>query len=52
MKYRHKETGAIIDIACVISGAWEPVVEEKEQTPEVKPEKPTKKAPAQKRTKK
>lgn len=51
MKYRHKETGAVIDIACKISGAWEPVEETQEPAPEAEAEKP-KKAPAQKRTKK
>ena len=40
MKYRHKTTGAIIDVKSVMSGAWEPIgapqkpdVEKKEDAP-------------------
>lgn len=51
MKYRHKKTGVIIDIACEIKGGWEPVEEPQVTKPETTAEKP-KKAPAQKRAKK
>lgn len=43
MKYRNTKTGAVIDIKCQISGAWEPVEEPQAQAPTEKP----KKAPAQ-----
>ena len=54
MKYRNKETGAIIDVACVVnSTAWEPVNPPKRVpapvVEEPKAEKPKAKKPRSKK---
>jgi hypothetical protein len=50
MKYRHKETGAIIDVMSKMSGAWEPL--EAPKKPDVVKEVKVEDVPAQIKRKK
>lgn len=44
MKYRHKDTGAVIDVTSELAGKWEPV-----EKPKAEPKKAPKKSEAKKK---
>lgn len=52
MLYRHKDTGAVIDVASTMGGAWEPVKQtDTVHAADQSAEKPARKTPARKKAK-